>query len=329
MPRFLPPVAGRRPATAILAVASLALLAIAAKPGAPNRRAAPPKTDWDGLTAGSFYDDAFSELSGPRPNFATDVRQMAGPSPSPPPDGTDGGSGGGGGTGFKWSGLVSGDALIDEIKDQKDLVSPTVASPSVFKGGGYKQARDSFSMLAVAFGLIAAHDEDIRWRKDAAAARDLFARAGFNCKTATDQGFNESKLRVEDLDAMFSGNAPKGKPDRDEDFKWDQTAARPALMARLELAEKAVAAGLSSAGEFSKSLDKVRHEAEIVAALGEVIGQPNFEYHDDDSYLEFSRGMRDAGIKIKEACAKKDYEAARAAAGGISKACSGCHESYR
>lgn len=326
MRRLFSPSAAPRPATAFLMLASLALVAIAAKPGAPNRRALPPGTDWDRVSAGSFYDDAFSVLSGPRPNFGGDVRQMVGGSPTPVPNDP---GGGGGGDGFRWSGLISGDTLIDEIKDQKDLLGPTVASPSVFKGGGYKQARDSFSMLAVAFGLIAAHDEDIRWRKDAATARDLFARAGFNCKTATDQGFNESKLRVEDLEAMSNGNSPKGKPDRDEDFKWDQAAARPALMARLELAEKAVAAGLSSAGEFSKSLDKVRHEAEIVAALGEVLGQPNFEYHDDDSYLEFSRGMRDAGAKIKEACAKKDYEAARAAAGAISKTCSGCHESYR
>jgi len=73
----------------------------------------------------------------------------------------------------------------------------------------------------------------------------------------------------------------------------------------------------------------VRHEAEVVAAIGEVIGQPDFEYHDDDSYLEFSRGMRDAAVRVREACQKKDYDAARSAAGGISKACSGCHESYR
>lgn len=325
MTRLPTPLPSRRRASpAVVPLALLAIMTIAAKPGSPHRRAAPPPATWDKPTAGTFYDDAFSVLSGPRPNFAPDARQATAPAvpQTPGGDGRDGG-------GFKWSALVSGDTLIDEIKDQKDLVSPTVASTSTFKGGGYKQARDSFSVLAVAFGLIAAHDEDIRWRKDAASARDLFARAGFNCKTATDQGFNESKLRVEDLDAMFSGSAPKGKPDRDEDFKWHQTAARPALMARLETAEKAVAAGLSSAGEFSKSLDKVRHEAEIVAALGEVIGQPDFEHHDDDSYLEFSRGMRDAAVRVREACRKKDYEAARSAAGGISKACSGCHESYR
>jgi hypothetical protein len=231
--------------------------------------------------------------------------------------------------GFKWSSLVSEDTLVDEIKTQIELLGPAVASPTTFKGGGYDQARRSFSMLAVAFGLIAAHDEDVRWKKDAATARDLFARAGFNCKTATDQGFNESKLRIEDLQSMMNGSPPAGKPDREEDFTWSQAAARPALMARLEGAEKAIAAGLSSSGEFTKNQAAIFHEAEIVAAIGEVIGLPDFEYHDDESYLEFSRGMRDAAVRVRDAAMKKDYDAARAAAGGISKACSSCHEAYR
>lgn len=309
-------------------LAAVALTAVAAKPQPPQRRAAPPPAQWDKATAGTFYDDAFGVLTGPRPSFLENQRSVgvSDPNPSEP---AAGGGGSGAGGGFKWSALISGDTLIDEIKDQKDRVSPTVASPSTFKGGGYKQARDSFSMLAVAFGLIAAHDEDVRWRKDAAAARDLFARAGFNCKTATDQGFNESKLRFEDIELMFNGNPPKGKPERDEDFQWGQTAARPALMARLEYAEKAVNAGLSSAAEFSKSLDTIAHEAQIVAVLGEIVGQPGFEYHDDESYLEFAHAMRDAAVRVREACEKKNYDAARTASSEISKSCSGCHEAYR
>jgi hypothetical protein len=299
-----------------------------AKPQAPNRRAAPP-TSWDKATAGTFYDDAFGQLTGQRPDFAaTSGRSVAPPGPgggTPASGPTQGDTGGG----FKWSALISGETLEDEIKEQRELVVPTVASPSTFKGGGYKQARDSFSMLALAFGLIAAHDQDVRWKKDAVAARDLFARAGFNCKTATDQGFNESRLRVEDLQLLLNGNAPKGKPDRDDDFKWSQTAARPALMARLELAEKAMASQFSAEGEFKKSLDLLVHEVEIMAAIGEAIGLPDFEGHDDDSYLEFAHAMRDAAVRVREACQKKDYAAARSAAGEISKACNGCHEGYR
>lgn len=302
-------------------------VALGQKPRPPVRRASPPPTEWDKATSGTFYDNAFSTLSGPRPDFGSAAKRTAG-SPAaagqPAADATGPVSGG-----FKWSALVSEDTLVDEIKTQFELLGPVVASPTTFKGGGYDQARRSFSMLAVAFGVIAAHDQDVRWKKDAATARDLFARAGFNCKTATDQGFNESKLRIDDLQTMLNGSPPAGKPDRDEDFTWSQAAARPALMARLEEAEKKIAAGLSSSAELTKNQATVFHEAEIVAAIGEVIGLPDFEYHDDESYLEISHAMRDSAVRVRDAAMKKDYDAARAAAGGISKACSSCHESYR
>jgi hypothetical protein len=302
-------------------------VAAAAKPKAPVRRAAPPAATWDKATTGTFFDNAFSVLSGPRPEFGT------APRPTPSGSAASGqpvtGPAASGGGGFKWSSLISEDTLVDEIKSHHERLTPAVTSTSTFKGGGYDTARRSFSMLAVAFGLIAVYDQDVRWKKDAATARDLFARAGFNCKTATDQGFNESKLRIEDLGQMMNGNSPDGKPDRDDDFIWSQAAARPALMARLEEAEKAVATGLSSSSEFAKAQAAIVHEAEIVAAIGEVIGQPDFEFHDDESYLTLSHGMRDAAVRVRDAAMKKDYDAARAAAGGISKACSSCHESYR
>jgi hypothetical protein len=313
---------------ACLCLAISAGVAAGQKPQPPVRRASPPPpTEWDKATAGTFYDDAFSVLSGPRPDFANAAkRPVTGPAAAgqPAADATGPSSGG-----FKWSSLVSEDTLVDEIKTQLELLGPAVASPTTFKGGGYDQARRSFSMLAVAFGVIAAHDQDVRWKKDATTARDLFARAGFNCKTATDQGFNESKLRIEDLQSMMNGSPPAGKPDRDEDFAWSQAAARPALMGRLEDAEKAISAGLSSSAEFTKNQATVFHEAEVVAALGEVIGLPDFEYHDDESYLELAHSMRDSAVRVRDAAMKKDYDAARAAAGGISKACSSCHESYR
>jgi hypothetical protein len=287
--------------TVVILTGLIVVAAAGAKPQAPRRRAAPPNS-WDKATAGTFYDDAFSQLSGERPDFTATsgrVDGLAGPGGDKQQGGPAQGDSGGGVT---WSTLISAETLEDEIKEQQDLLGPTIASASTFKGGGYKQARDSFSVLALAFGVIAAHDQDVRWKKDAVTARDLFARAGFNCKTATDQAFNESRLRIEDLQLLLNGNAPKGKPDRDDDFKWSQTAARPALMARLEAAEKDVAAQLSAEGEFKKSLDTIVHHVEIIAVIGEAIGLPDFEGHDDDSYLEFAHAMRDSAVRVREAC---------------------------
>ncbi|MFM8985558.1 MAG: hypothetical protein ACKONH_05795 [Planctomycetia bacterium] len=286
----------------------------------PVKRATPPPVTWDKATAGTFLDDAFTMLEGQRPNFAAAAR----------PNATQaGGPAAPAGAGFKWSSLVSEETLTDEIKDRKAAVAAAVVRPSDFKGGGYDKARAAFSSIALAFGVIAAYDHDIRWKKDAATARDLFARVGFNCKVGTDQTFAESKARLADLEAMLDGGSPQGKPDRDEDFQWNQVAARPALMARLEAADAACAAATASKSDFDRQLERLVHEAEMVAAIGEAIQQKEFEYHDDQSYRGHASAMRDAAVAARDAARKKDYDAARTAVGELKKSCDACHGDYR
>lgn len=292
----------------------------------PVRRAAPPPA-WDAAAvSGTFLEDAFTGLQGERPDFKSLPRGPGGPAAGAGSVETGTGAGG---SGFKWSALVSEETLTDEIKDMKGLIATAAARPTDFKGGGYDKAREAFSSVALAFGVIAAYDMDIRWKKDAATARDLFARAGFNCKVGTDQSFAESKARLADLEAMLDGGVPQGKPDRDEDFQWSQVAARPALMARLESADEALAAAVAGKSDFDRKLDRVVHEAEFVAAIGEAIQRKDFEFHDDDTYRGYAAAMRDAGVAARDAARKKDYDGARTAVGALKKSCDACHGDYR
>ena len=310
----------------ILALTAASAIGQSARPK-PVRRAAPPPA-WDAAAvSGTFLEDAFTGLQGQRPDFATAPRGAGGPSAGQ--GDAEAVSAAGGGMGFKWSTLVSEETLTDEIKDMKAVVAAAVASPTDFKGGGYDKAREAFSSLALAFGAIAAYDQDVRWKKDAATARDLFARAGFNCKVGTDQSFAESKLRLADLEAMLDGGSPEGKPDREEDFQWSQVAARPALMSRLESADDALAAAVAAKADFDRQLERVVHEAEIVAMIGEAIQQKEFEFHDDDTYRGYAAAMRDAATAARGAAGKKDYDGARAAVGALKKSCDACHGDYR
>jgi hypothetical protein len=289
----------------------------------PHKRAAPPAR-FDKATTSTFFADAFTTLQGTRPRFEAGGRGPVASGAVAQPTTGDPTAGG-----FAWSKIVSEETLTDEVKDRKADVATAVANPSDFKGGGYDRAREAFSSIALAFGVIAAYDQDIRWKKDAATARDLFARVGVNCKVGTDQSHAESKARLEDLETMLEGGRPEGKGDRDEDFRWSQVAARPALMNRLETAEQVIGAAMASRGDFDRDIDRILHDAEIVAMIGEAIQQPDFEYHDDDSYRGYAGAMRDAAVRIREACAKKDYEVARAAASELKKSCDACHGDYR
>ena len=288
------------------------------------RRAKPPASAWDRNTAKTFHEDAFVELDGERPNFAAAAQRPATAGASQADAATAPAAGG-----FKWSALVSEETLTDEIKDMKSVLAGTVASQSDFKGGGYDKAREAFSAVALAFGVIAAYDQEIRWKKDAETARDLFARVGSNCKVGTDQSFNESKLRVADLESLLDGIAPTARADREDDFRWSQVAGRPALMSRLESADATLAAASASKADFDKAVDRVLRDAEIVAVIGEAIQRADYEYFDDDTYRGYASAMRDAALRVRGAAQKKDYDTARAALGELKKSCDTCHGDYR
>lgn len=285
---------------------------------APARRSRPPAGDWDKGTADAFLPDAFSTLEGPRPAFT------AGPTGRPPAAATAATP-----AAFMWSTLVSADTLTDEIKDAKAALETACRKPGDFKGGGFETARTGFGTLAVAFGVIAAYDGDVRWKQHAATARDLFANAGSACADGTDQAYAEAKARLADLAAMLDGNAPAGRPDRRADFRWSETAGRPVLMIRLEQARDALRQAVASRPDFGRRREDLLHAVEIVAVIGEVIRQPDFPDHDDDTYGGYSTAMRDAAVEARQACERDDYESARAAVGRLEKACADCHGDYR
>lgn len=299
---------------------------VAAEPPRRRIRARPPQPDrWDGVSRSAFLDDAFSSLDGERPDFA--AARTVGPGAAP---GAATGAGPGAPAGgFRWSTLVSPDTLADEVKEQRRAVAAAVESESAFKGGGYEDARNAYSAVALAFGLAAAHDGEVRWKKDAANARDLFARVGFNCKVGTTNSFKEAKERFTDLETLLDGGSPENQADREEDFLWSQVAARPALMSRLEAAEGVAAAAIASKGDFERDVETLTRELEIVAAIGEVIQQGEFEFFDDDTYKSYSAAMRDAAVRGRDAARKGDYDGARAAVGELKKSCDTCHGDYR
>lgn len=234
-----------------------------------------------------------------------------------------------GGT-FTWSKLIEPDTVEDEIKTLQKQFSETVTTPAPFKGGGAKIARRQLTELAVLFAIIAEYDGDIRWKKDAVNMRELTGRTGMNCKVGTDASFNEAKLRKEELETLVRGGAAPSVAGADPKAAWEKIAGRPPLMQRLEaLQQQGIAVYTANAGDFAKNQDKALKEAELIAAIAEVIQRPGFEFTDDDQYLNFAKAMRDAALTVVEAAKSKNYDAARAASGKIDKACSQCHEGYR
>jgi hypothetical protein len=307
---------------ALLVIGPASAAQLPERPALPARpRRQPPPDGWNAMDAELFFDNAMKLLEGDRPDFFA-RRQAAAPVgvPEPSPE-----------RGFIWSRLISADVLADEIKDNKDAILEVTANASRFKGGGYEEARNAFSMIAVSFAVIADFDAEARWQREAADLRDLFARAGFNCKGGTDASFNESRARGEDLESLVRGDRveTRTEPQKGRDFFWSGVAGRPPLMKRLEAAHGVLAAGTASAAEFRQLADRLIHESEIVAMIGEVIQKEDYDSWDDPAYREFAASMRDAAIAARDAAADKDGQAAAVAVGRIKRACEACHQDYR
>ncbi len=312
-------------ATALLLIAAVVYQSALAAPRGGAPRALPPA--WPREVVETFFPDAREKLVGERPAFrAGNLANTGGAGAVPGQEEAESDAG----DGFAWSKLIAAATLEDEIKAQKMAVDQTVDTPGGFKGGAYRDARIQFSTLAAMFHIAGQFDKDVRWKDEAPGLRDLFGRAGFNCKVGTDQSYNEAKLRKQDLGDLIRGDTVQSAEKGERDVTWDKVTNRPPLMSRMELAfQKRISPFLANESEFSAHAEEIYHEAQVLAALAEAIQHEGFEFWDDDDYLAFAKQMRDAAVGIVEGVKQNDYEKARKAAGDVSKACTECHESYR
>lgn len=310
---------------ALLLAALLAMIAQAwvfAQPRRRSERARPPKfTDRD--VQGVFFADIFSEgFQGPRPENLSKPAAAAAPMTSVP-QGAPAPSGDG------WSQVISSTTIEDEIKAIKLQVDSDVMTEQQFISRGYEPSRRHFGVLAMLFGVIAEYDGDVRFKEQAPAARDVFARSSANCKVGTTQSFNEAKKRKADLQELLSGGAAPAAQ-AEPNPTWGQIADREPLMERLEIAQQTnLQPWIGSEAEFKSHLEEAVHEAELVAAIAEVLRRPGMTDAEDETYAGFSKTMHQAALDIVQAVKTSNYEQARKAVGVIDQACSQCHETYR
>jgi hypothetical protein len=284
------------------------------------KRARPPK--WTAEVLDVFFEDATQKLVGPRPDYermttaggSRDTTSVTDNAAAP---------------GFSWSTLIGADTLETEVKRLAQQAAAVAITPSEFKGGGYEDCRRNYSVLAMLFAVIGEYDGDVRWHDSAPALRELFSRAGYNCKVGTDQTYQESQNRKQDLADLIGGARPQ-LPVADRAADWSRVADRPPLMQRLNVAhEERLTKWLANKRQFDAHREDVAHEAMLVALIAEVVSRDGFDYWDEEEYAQHARELREAAGDISTAVEQDNYEQARRAIGRATKACAACHEIYR
>ena len=299
----------------------------AGRPRAKASLVPPPK--WDRSTLDTFYSDARDHLgAGPAPTgiAASPIAEpgrSATPAEGQPPRQNKSS------TGTQWSKFISPGSLEDEVKAKVQTLAAAITTPTAFKAGGHKAAREDFSVLAAVFGVIAQYDGQVRWQKDAVGLRAAFARAGFNCKVGTDNSFKEAKLRGEDLaDLVGGGNVSVATADAEA--KWSEVSNRAPLMKRMELAQRErLGPWTASTAEFARNRDAVLREAQMLAMIAEVIKDPSYEFADDSTYRAYVDELQRHCLEMIEAAKNNDFPKAQAAASRANKACANCHGDFR
>lgn len=285
----------------------------------------PPK-QWSKADLAPFFPNVFDAVGPGRPG-SNGGRGTPIPIPGVNPGLTPSDNGGGGSSGG-WSAIVSAQTLEDEIKNSVIQVAPAVASPTKFNTQ-HRDARRIYTVVAVAFAVIAEFGQDVRFKEEAAGMRDKVARAGFNCKVNTTGAFNEAKQRYLDLEDLVRGGSVV-VPEAETRVPFAQVADRPPLMRRMELAfEKTLKPMTSNVSEFKQNVDTVKREAEILGMLAKVIQDASYEYAEDEDYLKYCKEVEQHCKDIVDGIKLNAFEQVESAVGGISKSCSNCHEGYR
>lgn len=310
---------------AVVLVISLALLQ--AHPiGAQNRsqakRVARPSFD-DKEARKIFFENLFDGrvLAGDRPS---DLSASAARPGKP----TDAGSESSSGTAAGWAAIVSGSTIEDEVKLARQALDESVTTPTEFAGRGYKSAQVQFTTLALLFGIASEYDGDVRWKSDAASARDAFARAAANAKAGgNSQVFSEAKSRKQDLQELINGSGFPAKGSVEPKTNWGQTCNRIPLMQRLEATQESrMREWVADKAAFKANKEKLLHEAQLVAAIGEVLGKEGMEDADAEEYKAFCLKLKKAALEVADAVKLDSDEAARKAVSNINTTCDQCHE---
>jgi hypothetical protein len=273
-----------------------------------------------------FFEDAFRDaLVGNRPSYlgrGTAAVQPAGVTPL----GADLSER----TVHAWVRIISRESLEDEVKSIAIELGKLITTPSSFRDGAHQIARREFSMLAVLMAVIGEYDGEVRWQRDAPQARDLFARAAANAKAGSLAAFQQAQQRLADLQQLVRGDRLAADQTSARTTDWGTIVDRLPLMDRLRIAEEeGLATGTESLSELRARGDRLRHEAELMALIAEVLTRGGMPDAEDADYTALSRQLQQAALAIVEGVKREDLESARRAIGEVNQSCNACHERYR
>ncbi len=302
---------------------------------AGERRALPPQFPRDAFSD-TFFRSPDQAIRGQRPRLGTTVpaaassaRSDSGQSPGASRLAAGASPAAGARAESHFASLVSPQTLEDEIKRVRLLFDTAVTTPAAFRSGAFQDARLHLSVLAALFAIVNEHPDEVRWRKDAAIARDLLARTAANCSSGTPQVYNEARMRKGDLEDILGGSGLSSRQ-ASEESDWSLIIDRVPLMTYAEqLLEQHLKPGSRDDQTVTAQTDDLRRSAEMMAVVGQILMTEGLVDADDDDYRQLCQALVSASRQVSLGLEQTDAAAVRQGVGAISQSCMKCHENYR
>ncbi|QGJ71974.1 Hypothetical protein PBC10988_36870 [Planctomycetales bacterium 10988] len=229
----------------------------------------------------------------------------------------------------EWGQYISTVTLEDEVKKITNDLTLLLRSKGKFKSQDYRTAQMHFTTLTTLFGIIAQYGGDVRWQYEAAPLRNILSQAAFSCDEGSDESYSVSESAYQTLNEVVRGIKVVFPDVTSEEANWGELVYLGVLMNRMEKGGRGdLRQWTANPTEFESNMPAIKHEAEIMAAYGKIIQDPNFGYEDQD-YRGFAEEMLAGALGIKTAVEQEQFDLATESYGKFTQACDTCHGSYR
>lgn len=227
-----------------------------------------------------------------------------------------------------WADLVPINILADESKELRNQLSASLRSV-----GTYNKSFAQIQMLAATMAstaqIASEHPEEIRWKNNAIALRDL---AGIMVVNATERGrpnFEKTQIPFEKILSILNGDTPSDLPAPPEESDMSSSVDRGLLMTRMQLALNKIRSNVQKKSDLKSQGSDIVHEASLLAAWVKLTSHLDYAFTDEAAYQTFAKEMIKASQDAIDAAQKEKFDEYKTAISTIQQKCDGCHRSYR
>ncbi len=228
-----------------------------------------------------------------------------------------------------WSTIISPEVLKEEIRRGVQETHDSIKNEGFFKSRGSRAAEDQYPLLAAMFNIAATYDKDLPWKKEAAALRDLAADAGMKTAEGDDAAFGQATKATAEIEKFLKTN--KTSLSSTGPKVWaDEIVYFTSIMKRMETAQRLrLRKWTTSQNEFIGNKADFMHEAQIMAAVSQIILDDSYALAAEGDYREWASQMRDNSLGALKAAKAENFDNANELIRSNNLSCSNCHNAYR